>query len=165
MGVGLSQFARDFLTNAEQAKRKLTTPILLWEAPPDAPREGLILGTGAGAPMARPKAGEPLVFPVQKNKSRPNPFAMGITIGRTEANDIVIDDESVSRFHCYLRKEGNAWTLVDAESKNGTSVGALKLEPNKPCLLTDTAKLKVGNILLLFLSPDAFWENVKGRLK
>ena len=54
---------------------------------------------------------------------------MGVTtvyrIGRGEANDIVIDDPSISRDHAELRRKGRReFTLIDLNSTNGTCVRA-----------------------------------------
>jgi DNA-binding NtrC family response regulator len=41
-------------------------------------------------------------------------------IGSNDTNDLVLDDETVSRFHCRLRREGLGWCIEDAGSRNGT---------------------------------------------
>jgi DNA-binding NtrC family response regulator len=43
-----------------------------------------------------------------------------IRIGSNEANDVVLDDELVSRFHCRIERGPRAWRLVDQDSLNGT---------------------------------------------
>ncbi len=45
-----------------------------------------------------------------------------ITIGREEDNDLVIDDEFISRHHIKLKKEGNGIKIQDLDSSNGTFV-------------------------------------------
>ncbi len=98
---------------------------------------------------------------VAKSQNKANAFAMGITIGRTDTNDIPVDDESVSRFHAWLSKSPEGWKLVDAESRNGTWVGALKLAPNKAQIIQSGARLRFGEVEVLFLLPDGFAEYVK----
>ena len=46
----------------------------------------------------------------------------GLTIGRGQQNDIVLDDPDkvVSRFHAELRPENGDYVLVDLDSQNGT---------------------------------------------
>ncbi len=58
------------------------------------------------------------MFPLAKKPGAS--FADRITIGRTPNNDVVIDDSSVSRFHAYVRRAGDAWSVADAGSKNGS---------------------------------------------
>ncbi len=76
-----------------------------------------------------------MLFELKKVPGRPNAFYRwsGVTVGRIDTNDIVVDDGSVSRFHAYFQKDARTgdWHVVDAESKNGTWVGPLKLQPNE----------------------------------
>lgn len=162
MGTGLSIFARSFLTNEAAALAALDAPVLIWEAPQaDVEDEKVLLMTRAGPVAKRPVGGEPLVYPVKKSNNKSNAFAMGITVGRTDTNDVALDDESVSRFHAWLSKTPQGWKLVDAESRNGTWVGALKLEPSKPVILQSGAKVRFGSVDALFLLPDDFARYVK----
>src|SRR5579885_2542338 len=43
-----------------------------------------------------------------------------VTIGAMEDNDLVLHDETVSRYHCRIVQEANAYVLVDLGSTNGT---------------------------------------------
>jgi hypothetical protein len=48
-----------------------------------------------------------------------------VRIGRAPDNDVVFDaeyDRDASGYHAEVRREGEAWTLVDLDSKNGTWV-------------------------------------------
>lgn len=45
-----------------------------------------------------------------------------LTLGRVEGNQIVVDDQSVSRHHARMQKEKNVWVLEDLGSSNGTFV-------------------------------------------
>jgi pSer/pThr/pTyr-binding forkhead associated (FHA) protein len=47
-----------------------------------------------------------------------------ITIGRTSDNDIVLDDNMVSRHHARLELQANTYVLTDLGSANGTWVNA-----------------------------------------
>lgn len=58
-------------------------------------------------------------------------------IGRSAANDLVIPDHSVSRFHAFVRQLGSDhFEIVDLGSTNGTQVngwrinGPVRLNPN-----------------------------------
>jgi pSer/pThr/pTyr-binding forkhead associated (FHA) protein len=48
-----------------------------------------------------------------------------ITVGRTVDNDIVINDNMVSRHHARLGKQANTYILTDLASANGTWVAAV----------------------------------------
>jgi len=128
----------------------------MWEAP--ATTGGEHWERTRGHNLATPLAGDPRVFRVEKGVNANNAFAFGITLGRVDTNDLVLEDDSVSRFHAFLRLEErtNTWFLTDAESKNGTWVEGKKLTPNQGVPLQDQAKLKFGDAVLKFLLPESF---------
>lgn len=140
-------------------------PVLVWEAPPSqsSPDEDWA-PTDAGF-KTRPTASDPLVFPVEKVPGRANPFAMGITVGRVETNDIIVDDGSVSRFHAWLQFDGRqkTWQLCDAESKNGTFLGAQRLAANQKVVLAPGARVKFGDAAMTFLLPEALVQLIRDR--
>ncbi|MGE4141040.1 MAG: FHA domain-containing protein [Planctomycetota bacterium] len=70
-----------------------------------------------------------------------------ITIGRTPANNIQIDDGAASRKHCLIKAVGEAWTLVDLGSANGTKVNGERV---KEWDLTDGDRIKIGKTVLAF---------------
>lgn len=47
------------------------------------------------------------------------------TIGRSEDNDIQIDNPGVSTHHAMIVREGDAYFVMDAKSKNGTNVNGV----------------------------------------
>jgi hypothetical protein len=139
--------------------------VLLWEAPPsESSHESDWSPTEVGA-KTRPTATDPVVFKVEKVPGRANPFAMGVTVGRVETNDIIVDDGSVSRFHAWLQFDTRQkiWWLCDAESKNGTFLGAQRLKPNAKVQLADSARLRFGDVSMTFLSPGALLKLIETR--
>ncbi len=167
MPLGLSQIARQLLTNREAALRTLTMPHLVWEAPSGPNPEEAWQHTGAGSVMSRPRQGEPLVFALAKVPGLKNPFAMGITVGRVDTNDVQLDDASVSRFHAYFQfdERAQAWQLTDAESKNGTFLDGVKLAANAKNRLKDGALLRFGEVSLRFLLPQALVDYVEDKAR
>lgn len=158
MSFGLSVLVRRLMTDPAGTRSSLTAPALVWEAATVAGTESdHWMMTGAGHAMTRPRAGEPLILPVEKVPGRKNPFAMGVTIGRVESNDIILDDGSVSRFHAWLQydERTRAWSLTDAESKNGTWVDGRRAEGKQRVSLKDGAELKLGDVVLRFLLPES----------
>ncbi|HSP93879.1 MAG TPA: adenylate/guanylate cyclase domain-containing protein [Thermoanaerobaculia bacterium] len=57
--------------------------------------------------------GRPQVFNLAKDEA---------TIGRSNDNDIVLNDFSVSRRHATLRRENDAWVIHDNQSTNGVRI-------------------------------------------
>ncbi len=50
--------------------------------------------------------------------------------GRSQQAEIQLDSKKCSRTHALIRLEGNALTLIDLRSKNGTLVNDIQLSPN-----------------------------------
>lgn len=68
-------------------------------------------------------------------------------LGRDGSCDYVVEDDSVSRQHVRIRKEGDAFVLFDLGSGNGSYVNG---EPVQRVELQDGDVLKVGETLILF---------------
>jgi hypothetical protein len=66
-------------------------------------------------------------------------------IGRHPWNDVQLDDESVSRHHALLVREGGYWTLVDLNSTNGVQVNE---RPVRQQRLRHGDKITVGRFCL-----------------
>ena len=154
MPVPLSQLAVKLFVNPA-ANADPIVPGLVWEAPPtELTKSGHWEMTDAGQTPLRPRQGEPLIFMVEKGSATNNPFAMGVTVGRVESNDVVVDDGSVSRFHAWLQRDERTkdWSLTDAESKNGTWVDGVQAGKQR-VVLRDGAKLKFGDVEMTFFLP------------
>jgi hypothetical protein len=70
-----------------------------------------------------------------------------VTIGRVSTNDVVLSDPNVSRHHAELRREGDAWLLVDLGSTNGTLVND---KPTRSHELSHGDRLRFGTSELIF---------------
>lgn len=68
-------------------------------------------------------------------------------IGRSMDCDIVVDNLGVSRHHCSIVKEGEAWVLVDGGSNNGTFINGQKV--GKHALKTND-KIVLGKHSLVY---------------
>jgi hypothetical protein len=79
-----------------------------------------------------------------------------LTVGRSEDCGIMLASESVSRTHLQLNATAAGWTALDLGSKNGTWVGATKLQPGAPVSLTDGVRLQLGDVELFFMLPQSF---------
>jgi hypothetical protein len=100
----------------------------------------------------------PLVYPVTKVQTA---FPSMITVGRTQNNDIVIDDVLVSKFHAFFRAAANGLEVGDAGSSNGTKVRGEALEKRGPALAVRSGDLLTfGPLDFLFLSPAACWDRL-----
>lgn len=48
-------------------------------------------------------------------------------IGSHASNDLVIDDNTISRFHCRVARVGNGWRVTDVGSRNGTRLDGVRI--------------------------------------
>jgi hypothetical protein len=153
--VAIAAYARRLLIDREGFRNQHRHAVLVWEAPPAAKEDPLLLGTRSQSEQSRPTAGSPVVFEVVKNATNAMPSA--VTVGRTPNNDLVIEDNSVSRFHCYVVPgPGRVLSIVDADSSQGTWLNGLKLAPKVPAALHDRDVLKVAEVTLTFYEPPSF---------
>jgi pSer/pThr/pTyr-binding forkhead associated (FHA) protein len=164
MSTGLVAYALKFFADPDSVKREVIAPVLIWEresAPGDEAESAMT--TLGGAHTDQPMHGEPLVLPLIKGIKQGNAFGLGVTVGRTENNDIVLSHTSVSRFHGYFLQDTKTlqWKLVDAESKNGTWIEGVKLSPNRPEVIPPKAKLRFGHVEVRFFTPEQFFAHLQ----
>jgi len=86
-----------------------------------------------------------------------------IRIGRAAGrNDVVLNDERVSRQHATIRRSDNAFVLNDLESANGTFVNGLRINER---LLSNHDTISIGNFALVYEEqetlPSFSFDNVQ----
>jgi hypothetical protein len=69
--------------------------------------------------------------------------------GRSPESDIQLSSPKCSRTHALIRLEGNALTLIDLRSKNGTYVNKVQLAPNAGKSLRDGDEIKFGDQIFI----------------
>jgi len=72
---------------------------------------------------------------------------MGLTIGRRETNDIVIDNLAVSGNHAKIESVGDGYLFTDLQSKNGSFVNKQLITSQ---YLTDGDIINIGKHILFF---------------
>ncbi len=78
------------------------------------------------------------------------PISSEVTIGREEANGIVIDLPSVSRRHAHVFMENEAWLLTDLGSTNGTYVNGKEVVGKGQ--LSNGDLIKLGSVIFKFIA-------------
>lgn len=73
------------------------------------------------------------------------------SIGSSPDNDLIIDDPGVSRFHAKIEVDERGYMLIDRASKNGTWVGALRVDR---VFLRDDTTLRVGKTHIRFRTTE-----------
>jgi serine/threonine protein kinase len=72
------------------------------------------------------------------------------TIGRTNGNDLIISERTVSRRHARLWFDNGRWLVEDIQSANGTLVNNMRLIPNQPVALNDNDVINFGDEVVVF---------------
>lgn len=86
-----------------------------------------------------------------------------ITIGVATVCDIVLDDASISKRHAWFEPgDADSWRLHDADSSAGTQVNSDPVLPGAPVSLTSGDRIMLGYVELMFLTPDSFYDLVRG---
>jgi adenylate cyclase len=78
-------------------------------------------------------------FPISKDK---------VSIGRSNDNDLIFDDKTVSRYHTEIQKRKNDYILADLGSYNGTRLNGKSIQK---VLLEHGDKIQIGSSKLTFL--------------
>lgn len=159
----LSDLSQQWRKDPRAVEFRLNTPVLLFERKGAAAAEDWEK-TGALVVGKPPEDSDPQLFFVEKAQRTNNAFPMGITLGRVESNDVIIDDTSVSRFHAWLQfdERQKTWMLCDAQSKNGTWLDGDAVAQGARVPLHDGAVIKLGQASLRFLLPQTLLTLLKG---
>jgi pSer/pThr/pTyr-binding forkhead associated (FHA) protein len=103
-------------------------------------RRGVMLPQLApGRYLAVEDAGETVLLPLDNDVVR---------VGRSPANDIVLDDASVSRRHALLARRGEATFVLDDRSLNGVRVNGERVSEAP---LRDGDALVLGNVAVRYV--------------
>jgi len=73
-------------------------------------------------------------------------------LGRQLDNDIVFNEEFVSRFHAEIRLEDGKFVLYDNESTAGTFVNSQKIDR---CVLNSGDLISLASIQIMFVNNNA----------
>lgn len=101
------------------------------------------------------------VLPVVKRRASTLAF---ISIGRLDGNDIAIADDSVSKFHAFIKEKDGVYTLQDGGSRNGTTVNGERVAPRgdgPPTVLASRASVRFGVVHTSFMSAADLLELAK----
>ena len=74
-----------------------------------------------------------------------------VAIGAMDDNDVVVDDDTVSRYHCRIVQEPDAYVIQDMGSTNGTLVNRIRI---KEAFLKPGCMITVGKTDIRFQSLD-----------
>ncbi|HEX5064945.1 MAG TPA: FHA domain-containing protein [Myxococcota bacterium] len=90
-----------------------------------------------------------------------------VTLGRARESDVVIPDRSISRRHALLKRDGDRYLVLDADSSNGTSINGrnvLTRFAGPPTPLGPGDTLRVGSLEFTF-APVAALREMAAKLR
>src|SRR4051794_425333 len=94
-------------------------------------------------------------------RAREHTFDKGtITIGAMEDNELVVSDDTVSRYHCKIVQEDTGYVLIDLGSTNGTFINRVRI---REAYLKPGCTIGLGNTEEKFHSADEKVEIVPSR--
>jgi hypothetical protein len=104
---------------------------------------------------------DPLVLPLQPRGAGGWADGPGkaLTVGRRQANDLVLAHPKVSRLHAYILEDPQGgFLLFDAQGSRGTRCDERVVRPGRGAKLRDGSRIVLGEVLLLFYLAGTFEE-------
>ncbi len=142
---------------AETFSRAFPHDWILWEPGAwKAPASTTHLLSPASTP-APSKAGEALALALA-----PRPDGAPLKLGRGAECDAIINDGTLSQVHLVFMSGDGGWTVRDANSRNGSKLDAVKLEPGKPVLLSNGSRLVAAQVAFTFYNSTGMLARLKG---
>ncbi len=124
-----------------------------WKAP--ASTTHLLMPSTTPTPA---KAGEALALALE-----PRPDGAPLKLGRGAECDAIINDGTLSQVHLvFMRTPEKVWTVRDANSRNGTRLDGLKLEPGKPGTLANGSRLIAAQVSFTYYNCAGMLARLKG---
>lgn len=105
------------------------------------------------------------VWPLIDTKNALTPI--GISVGRSAINDVVISEYALSKVHCRFNigDKKNHYVVQDLESTNGTMLNGVRLEANEPAPIEHFDVLVLGRFQFQYCSARGFIKELIDRAK
>ena len=85
------------------------------------------------------------------------------SIGRSRSNDVVLKNDTVSRYHAVIAKKRNEWVITDTFSKTGVFVNGEEIDSQ--AVIEDADVITVGDVSLKFLCAEALSQASKTQIR
>ncbi|MBI3726634.1 FHA domain-containing protein [bacterium] len=89
-------------------------------------------------------------------KTKRNPFADMITIGRAPNNDVWLPVGSISKLHAYFTSSTEGWKIHDHHSTNGTTIDSNPV-PRGGFIVSDGTQIGLGDLRATFFTPPGLF--------
>jgi hypothetical protein len=84
-----------------------------------------------------------------------------VTLGRSAACDLTINDGTLSQTHLLFTLAAEGWVVRDAGSTNGSWVNGRKLESGQAQRLANGTRIQAAQVHLTHYEPEGLWERLK----
>src|SRR4051812_34496397 len=144
----LSALTRQFLIAGTRFAERFPNDWLVWEAGTmTVPRGNIATANTVSEPLdvsaTTPRAGDPLCFVLEHPKD-----GATFTIGRSEGNDLVLSDETVSRHHCTFVWSAGLWRVSAAEEGHSLMLDGQPVTFGAWAPLSSGQTLNLGHLAL-----------------
>ena len=85
------------------------------------------------------------------------------SIGKSRSNDVVLKNDTVSRYHAVIAKKRNEWVITDTFSKTGVFVNGEEIDSQ--AVIEDANVITVGDVSLKFLCAEALSQASKTQIR
>jgi len=92
--------------------------------------------------------------PIQEIPINKNPFVLGRNRDQADYTFESEDDKRIGRTHAVINRDGHRYYIIDKQSRNGTLLNGVKIEPDKPVPLEDGMIIRIGRRNLRFQLHD-----------
>ncbi|ERJ84752.1 FHA domain protein [Peptostreptococcaceae bacterium oral taxon 113 str. W5053] len=84
------------------------------------------------------------------------PIESSLSIGRSRGNEIILEDQFISKQHAQISKKGDKFIIEDLNSANGTYLNGYRID--KPEFMEDKDIVSFGDIEFLFVKGEKKYE-------
>ncbi|MCA9890929.1 MAG: FHA domain-containing protein, partial [Anaerolineae bacterium] len=77
-----------------------------------------------------------------------------VSVGRAAGNTVVLDTETVSRYHFSMTNEHGVVSITDLDSENGTYIDSIRLPSNEARVLDGVEEIQAGHLRIIFTALD-----------
>ena len=83
-----------------------------------------------------------------QGKNKEHTSDININIGRADSNDIILEDDTVSRYHARIFSHKGIWYIADLDSTHGTTLNDIPVQ--EPLALNPSDKIAISNQVFIF---------------
>ncbi|MAU13547.1 MAG: hypothetical protein CL607_27265 [Anaerolineaceae bacterium] len=77
-----------------------------------------------------------------------------VSVGRAAGNTVVLDTETVSRYHFSITHENDVVSITDLDSENGTYIDSTRLVSNEARVLDGVEEIQAGHLRIIYTALD-----------